>query len=183
MRRVRICWLAAVLAGCSAAPQNHYYVLTPGPGEGVAISPELARPDVTVQLPALLDRAEIVEGSGAQAVRIHDVDRWAAPLDEMVPRILAEDLARHEAAASPSGFQRVDVRIDEFMCGEDGVVRLAGTWTKAAGDDRQAGSRTWQFALRTRTRSAQMSAAAAAMSELLDRLAGAIAAATDEWPR
>ena len=87
------------MAGCagSTAP-TRYYVLTPGAevavapsGTGTACSPALGVGPV--RLPGLLDWPQIVTRRGADEIDRAEFDRWAEPLAESVPRVLAENLA------------------------------------------------------------------------------------------
>ena len=184
--RLRIYWLAFVLAGCAAAPENHYYRLAPIATDGAAAAfPELSDTALTVALPALLDRMEIVEGTGPHTVAIREFDRWVAPLDEMVPQVLGEDLAVAEANRHGAFDPRVDdgradarhfaVHIDDFMAGTDGIVRLDGTWSVRADLGTRSGRRTWRFTLRALADPQLVSTVAASMSRLLEQLAATIA--------
>lgn len=46
-----------------------------------------------VTVPGYLDRPQIVTRQGSDELNIADFDRWGEPLQESVPRILAEDLS------------------------------------------------------------------------------------------
>ena len=87
------------LTGCagSSAP-GRLYVLTPAPearlaplGSAVPGGPVLGVGPV--RLPGLLDRPQIVTRRGAEEIDAAEFHRWAEPLAESVPRILAENLA------------------------------------------------------------------------------------------
>ena len=141
-RLIGACWLACSLAGCAAVPEPHYYRPSPTAARGaVTVFPERSDTAVTVELPALLDRIEI-EGSGAHTVAIREFDRWAAPLDEMVPQVLDTDLALAEGSRgfpddrSPHEQHLVD-RVDEFMAGAMGSYILTGfgRWSPIQGRD------------------------------------------------
>jgi uncharacterized protein len=87
------------LAGCvgSSAPAR-LYVLTPGPeatGDppGVQGPCSLALGVGPVQLPDLLDQAQIVTRRRADEIDRAEFDRWAEPLADSVPRVLVEDLS------------------------------------------------------------------------------------------
>ena len=169
---VVIWWLAGALVGCAAAPENHYYRLSAPATDGVAAaSPELSDTAVTVDLPAILDRLQVVEGTGPHTVEIREFDRWAAPLDEMVPRVLSEDLAALNAGRRGPRSQRLEVHVDEFIAGADGKIHFNGTWSTLGGQ----GRRTWRFSLRARADPQQVSTVAASMSSLLEQLAATIA--------
>ena len=145
-------------------------------GSTLAASLEHTNTAASVELPALLDRLEIVEGTGPHTVTIREFDRWAAPLDEMVPQVLSEDLAlaessQHDAHERPSGERHLAIHIDQFMECADGIVRLDGTWTVLA----RSGQHTWRFALQAPADPGQVATIAASMSRLLERLAATIA--------
>ena len=114
-----LCALLIWMVGCagSSAP-TRLYVLTPGPeaavvpsGAGAACSPALGVGPV--RLPGLLDRPQIVTRRGADEITQAEFDRWAEPLADSVPRVLAENLA---------ALQKTD-RIAIFPWNPDGSVQ------------------------------------------------------------
>ena len=89
-------FLAACVTGTSAP--SRFYVLSPlaateagpqlAPGErclAIGIGP--------VELPAYLDRPEIVSRLSSNELKLADFDRWAEPLGENFTRVLAENIA------------------------------------------------------------------------------------------
>jgi uncharacterized lipoprotein YmbA len=88
---------ATVLCGCRASPV-HYYVLAvvqPQPAAHPAHSaPTGARPVRVehVRLPGEIDRSQLVRRLDANRLQIEADSRWAAPLDEMIRRVLSDDL-------------------------------------------------------------------------------------------
>ena len=88
-----------MLYGCSASPPTRYYILdsvaaaqggaaaTAAPGSGPLVRLE------PVVIPPELDRLELVTRSGPYRLRISDSERWAAPLDDQIRRVLSQDLA------------------------------------------------------------------------------------------
>jgi len=88
-------WLV-VAAGCGTSKPAHYYVLssidrpsTAATGGGtmhtIGVGP--------VRLPSYLDRQEIVSRTSDNSVKLAEFDRWAEPLKDSVPRIVAANLA------------------------------------------------------------------------------------------
>lgn len=82
-----------ILGGCFGGPATRYFVLSPvsehiertadqGPVLGIW----------RVSIPEYLDRENLVEGSGANEVRLHEGLRWAEPLDEGVSRVLRQNI-------------------------------------------------------------------------------------------
>jgi uncharacterized protein len=87
------------MTGCAgtSAPAR-LYVLTPAP-EAAAESPvigaacNLGLGVGPIRLPALLDSPQIVTRRGADEIERAEFDRWAEPLADTIPRVLAENLA------------------------------------------------------------------------------------------
>jgi uncharacterized protein len=134
--------LALVLTGCFG-PLTHYYSLMP-----VASSDrpqaESGKPlqILRVTIPATLDRQSMVEWSGPGELTISSQHRWAAPLDEMIQRILAEDL--RDRMSTPlllpgepvpnSGSTGIIVNVQQFGAEKaSGRVTLVADWSLVAG--------------------------------------------------
>jgi uncharacterized lipoprotein YmbA len=87
------------MAGCAGSSDPaRLYVLTPGPESSVALSSAVTAcsPAIgvgPVRLPGLLDRPQIVTRRGADEITQAEFDRWAEPLADTVPRVLAENVA------------------------------------------------------------------------------------------
>lgn len=145
-RRPLLLLAAAALAGCASrqAPPRRLYALTglpplppdarPGKdGRAWVLSPQIA-------LPELLDRDELLIGEGAAGLRPWPEARWAEPLREALPRLLAEDLwrLRQPYPVSLGLPQRRDaeslrliVQIDEWLARRDAAslqLRLRARW-------------------------------------------------------
>lgn len=85
---------AALLAACASAPL-HYYTLLPGSAAPVAESATAIPFEVlTVNVPAQVDRPQLVVRQGGQSVALLEGERWIAPLADEVRGALAADLAR-----------------------------------------------------------------------------------------
>jgi len=168
----------ACLAGCGAGPENRYYVLSAVP-PAQPEAPARASLDIaSVRLPGLLDRPQLVLRTGTGTVDIRDLDRWAEPLDQMVPRILSQDLAsRQRASVQTAPHRRVFVAIDEFMADAAGHARLAGRWWVLADDQDPSTKQERPFALVNASADGNGAEIAMALSDLLGRLADDIAGA------
>ncbi len=87
-----LCAVAIVASACGSTPPSRFYTLsattlsnsTPST-LSVAIGP--------VSVPAVVDRPEIVVSTSSNEVRLEEFNRWAAPLQEELPRVIAENLA------------------------------------------------------------------------------------------
>jgi uncharacterized lipoprotein YmbA len=127
-----------------------FYTLT-------SIAPE-TRPDASagatplrlarVTVPGELDRAQLVRRIDPTRLQIDDQDRWAAPLDEMIRRVLSADLAARlpansvlDATASAAGerLQALAVDIHEFYADQSCAVTLRATWVLTPPQTRPSG--------------------------------------------
>jgi uncharacterized protein len=120
-------WLAVALLmeGCVSSAPLRFYTLSPIPpaspttaAHGTAI--RVAR----VRVPPELDRNEIVQRMDANQLRIGEQDRWAAPLDEMIRRVLAADL---QARGGRDG-ATLSVDIQELIGDLNCEVSLIAAW-------------------------------------------------------
>jgi uncharacterized lipoprotein YmbA len=86
--------LAALgLSGCGTTQNAKFYTLSP-----MAAAEKKAPLDVTVYLNMVnladyLDRPQIVTRTSANEVSISEFERWAEPLDDAIPRLVAENLS------------------------------------------------------------------------------------------
>jgi hypothetical protein len=136
--------MLGVLSGCSASPPTHYYTLqtvVPNAASGPAMQeprqlvPLRLEP---VAIPPELDRLELVVRSGRYRVKIEDSERWAAPLDDQIRRVLSDDLAQRLPAHAMADFNEpasdqprrlLAVAIDEFYADESCAVSLRADWS------------------------------------------------------
>jgi uncharacterized lipoprotein YmbA len=121
---------ALLLVGaCSSSPPTHFYTLsdtapetTPPAGVGwVRI--------VGVTIPGELDRPELVRRIGPNQLSIAGLDRWAAPLDQVIRRALSDDISRRVPSPAPGQQYSVSVDIREFYGDDACNVTLRAAWT------------------------------------------------------
>lgn len=129
MIRSRIaCGVAALLlGGCASSPPLRYYVLSevpPAAQSNTSTSSSDAVQVTRVVLPGEIDRSEIVQRVDANRLRIAEDDRWAAPLEDMIRRVLAADL-RQRAGAHAA---QVSVQIESFTADVSCGVELRASW-------------------------------------------------------
>lgn len=117
--------LLAALAGCAGtpSPRTNYYALSveaapsrPGQIAAAGTARDMRVSVTRVSLPGMVDRPQIVARTATNSVEIYDFHRWAEPLQEAVPRVIAGDLARelgpgHAVSASILPGAPPDVRI------------------------------------------------------------------------
>jgi uncharacterized protein len=147
MNAMRLCALGllsgSVLWACGSSPVTRFYtlnVLAP-PSAPIAGTPTDGAIPVRVEpvaIPPELDRLELVNHSGSNSVHISESERWAAPLDEQIRRVLSDDLAARVPAremADPNEpstqdpRRRLSVSIGQFDASESCAVTLKASWT------------------------------------------------------
>ncbi len=91
-----LCWVC-LLSACATGRPDHFYILSAAP----ANSSERAAPGTTVSLtvsvPSLVDRPEMVFNTSADGVIVMEHERWAAPFSDMAADTLARDIERRRA--------------------------------------------------------------------------------------
>jgi hypothetical protein len=137
VRRTAFFTAALLLSGCGSSPPSHFYVLTADPAP--PRSPAAGGHTVAlgrVSLPGALDRPQIARRKGGNEIVFSDEERWAGPLDDMMRRVLADDLAARlpagvalvESGARPAPGVTVAVEVSRFDADEAGNVTLAARW-------------------------------------------------------
>lgn len=141
--------LPGTLAGCGTSPPPDFYTLSPASGPqkqpaqaayNIAVGP--------VSLPAIVDRPQIVLNTGPNRVSLAEQSRWAEPLRESIPRVMASDIALllpdayvssypEVALTNPDYRVLVDIQRFEFAQGEGATLDLI--WSVIAERD---GTRT-----------------------------------------
>lgn len=143
--------LAALgLAGCGHSPPTAFFTLDAIPPAAAPPAAAMAPVQLdAVHIPAALDRPELVTQTGPNQLAVNDLDHWAAPLDEMMRRALAQDLmARLPAGAfvppgapKPAGARALVVTVLQLRTGPDGRVDMNTNWSLLAGGSSAAVSR------------------------------------------
>lgn len=132
-----LCSLAALSAGCGSTPASRFYTLsanatpaTTPSNLSVAVGP--------VSVPAVIDRPEIVVSTGANEVRLEEFNRWAAPLQDNLLRVIAENLAAilgtprvtlFPQTLSADAAYRVAIEVQRFESMPGKSTTLDAVWT------------------------------------------------------
>src|SRR5689334_11662920 len=131
--------LAAILGGCAHSPPLHYYTLTEVPATKRISSMDKTTPIRLdrVTIPAELDRPELVRRVDSTRLQLIEDQRWAAPLEDTIRRVLSGDLASRLPAGmienpyEPSvGEKRQSLSVDigEFYGDSTCAVTLRAAW-------------------------------------------------------
>lgn len=176
--------LASALTACGVSPPTHFYTLNPVPPAGatpsVAVMPVQV---VVVHIPPALDREQMVRESAPNQLDVSDQDRWAAPLGEMMRRVLTQDLAQRLSKGAvilpqqpaPPDVRKIVVDVLQFERQASGVVKFDGSWS-LLGADVHMPIATHHVHL-SENAGASSAAQAQAMSRILGRIADQIATA------
>jgi uncharacterized lipoprotein YmbA len=128
----------AALAACAAkTPAARFYLLQAQPlaSAGALAAVVGVGP---VELPAYLDRPQIVTGGAGPEMRLDEFQRWAEPLRDNFAQALADDLARQLPASHilPYPWNRaiapdyqIGVRVARFHVNEAGQCELEANWS------------------------------------------------------
>ena len=130
----------APLGGCFSSPSSSFYVLQeiPPRAESESAGQELAIGVGPLQIAEYLDRPQMVMREGGNALSIDEFHRWAEPLKDSLPRLLAMNLSTllgtDEVALFPwKGYGPMDYRVEglvtRFEAGPSQIVTLEVQWT------------------------------------------------------
>lgn len=131
----------SLVAACGSSPATSFYTLASVPPNPGATSPAHQAPAVIavgpLSLPDYLDRPQLVTRTSPYTMSLSAFDQWAGPLNDMVPRVLIEDLALRlpgdrvvpfPQVSGPSFDYRIAVGINQFDIGADGGATLLASW-------------------------------------------------------
>lgn len=176
--------VATTVTACGPSATARFYTLTsmataegtPAANYAVAVGP--------VSVPGYVDRPEFVVQVAQNRVELKDFDRWAAPLDEGIARVVAGDLAtllgttQVAAAPLPPGFApayqaTIDVQRFESTPGQGVLIDAVWVVRKSAGGDPRMG----RTVASESAGGEGFEALAAAHSRALAKISGDVAAA------
>lgn len=172
------------LSGCAHSPPTAFFTLDPVPPERAAAVAAIAPVQLAaVHIPTLLDRPEIVKAIAGQRVEISEREHWAAPLAELLRKVLTQDLiARLPAgtvilpgAPAPAEVRRLVVNLLELGADPAGRATMQGSWTLLAGQNAQP-LLSQEIRLSVESAPEDAGAQAAAIGRLSGELADDIAA-------
>ena len=129
--------------GCASSQPSRFYLLSPmaEPGDGKPTRADLNEITVgigPVELPAYVDRPQIVTRSGDNRLYLAEYDRWGEPLKEGVARVLAENLSAVVGAdhivlfpwkASEAPDCQIIVNVTRFDSTAAGTAVLTARWS------------------------------------------------------
>jgi uncharacterized lipoprotein YmbA len=129
--------LGLALGGCGSTPVTHYYSLLPAADTAAATAgPPLQFEMLPVNLPAQVDRAEMVVRQGDELTPV-DTRQWAAPLGNELQNAFSVALTRRLGAHDVYGLPhdatlptyRVKIAVQRFDSALGGVARIDASWS------------------------------------------------------
>ena len=132
---VSIAFVAVLAAGCASAPSRFYTLNSTAKSDGApAVNYSIVVGPVTV--PAEVDRPQFTVQVAPNQVAVDEFNRWAAPLNENIARVVAEDLTTLLAASQVStlplaNFEptyRVSIEIQQFESVPGKYATVEAVW-------------------------------------------------------
>ena len=136
--------LVLSLPACSSKTRPaKFYLLQPiTPSEANNKENEIGGPKLIgvgpVEMPAYLDRPQIVTGGGGAEMQLDEFQRWAEPLRDNITHVLAENLSLLLPASHLLPFPwnrslaldyQVEVQITRFHVDAGGICELKANWS------------------------------------------------------
>ena len=175
--RIFLCLIGMALLTACASPPSHFYTLsrTQEAPHGLVSSASVAVGPVSV--PESVNRPEMVVQVGPNQVALDELNRWAAPLQSEIQRIVMENLA--QLLATPSVFRypqgpitspdfRVQIEVLRFESAPGEAAFLDVIWTVRGKNDQEV--KTGRTTLREPVSGQSYDALAAAHSRALGTL-------------
>ncbi len=175
-----------VLLGACAGQADHFYTLSILPdGARAGLMAPTVHVLLSVDVPALIDRPEMIVVTSANGIAVLDHQRWAVPLSDQVFQTVARDLERRrndvlvgdrsfdQDAAPPV---RIKVDIVRLSAQRAGQVVMEAHWRivdSAAGVD-QIGGDVFESAVAGGGYDAIATAYSQVLSSLADKLAAGV---------
>ena len=141
--------LVAVTAGCGTSATARFYTLTATATSDGAAATRAAVVVGPVSVPASVDRPQFVVQVAPNRVEIDEFNRWAAPLNDAIAQVVANNLAvllgtadvgtAPLAGVRPTHRVALDVQRFETVQGEAAVVDVVWAVRPTAGGDPRAG--------------------------------------------
>ena len=128
--------LAALAAACTSAPSRFYTLSATATPSAASSNLSIAVGPVSV--PAAVDRPQIVVNTSANQVTVDDFNRWAAPLQDNLARVVAENLVALLGAPRVTLFPqtlgadvdyRVQIEIRNFESAPGKSASLDAVWS------------------------------------------------------
>jgi uncharacterized lipoprotein YmbA len=178
-----LCSLAALAAGCGSSPPSRFYTLS-GTAASAAVPSDLSVAVGPVTIPGVVDRPQMVVSTGANQVELDEFNRWAAPLQNNISRVVAVNLGALLGVSRVTLFPqmlsgdadfRVAIEVQRFESSPGEAAVLDAVWTVRRAKDGK--SDTGRTTVREAVQEKSLDVLVAAHSRAIGRLSQDIAAA------
>jgi len=178
-----LCGLAALAAGCGSTPPSRFYILS-GTATSAAAPSDLSVAVGPVTIPSAVDRPQMVVNMGANQVELDEFNRWAAPLQNNISRVVAVNLGALLGASRVTLFPqmlsadadfRVAIEVQRFESTPGEAAVLDAVWTVRRAKDGK--SDTGRTTVREAVQEKSLDVLVAAHSRAIARMSQDIAAA------
>lgn len=182
--------LLGLTEGCAGSKPSRFYLLHSVARGEIPAGQKASRNDISVgigpvNLPEYLDRPQIITRTSLNRLELAEFDRWAEPLSETFPRVLAENLGAmlgtdrvlvYPWPRSSRVDCQVEVQVNRFEGSPGGSACLSAWWT-LYGENGKSVLASRQSELAEPVTSSSYEDLVAAQSRLLGSLSREIAAA------
>jgi uncharacterized lipoprotein YmbA len=148
-RLVLIALISIAASACGASAPSHFYTLdstaSPEGAPSAAYTVEVG----PITVPAAVDRPQFVVQTGSNRVAIDEFNRWAAPLEDSIARVIAGDLVvllgTPRVAVAPLAHFDADYRVTidiqrfESVQGQSAVIEAVWAVLPTAGGTARSG--------------------------------------------
>jgi uncharacterized protein len=179
--------VGAIVAGCASAP-SHFYTLNSTAKANGAPAVKCSVIVNPISVPASVDKPQFVITTAPNCVEVDELNRWDAPLDDAIARVVSADLVTllgtprvsSEPIADFGPAYRVTIRVERFESirgegNQSGRALVDAIWTVSSPGGRPVGS--GRTTANEPTDGMGFDAFAAAHSRALGKLSGEIAIA------
>jgi uncharacterized lipoprotein YmbA len=174
--------IAAFAAGCASTTPSRFYTLSAANAPAVTSS-KVSVAIGPVSVPAVVDRPQIVVSTGPNQVWLDEFNRWAAPLQNDISRVVAENLVamlgtpRVVLLGSDADY-RVAIEVQRFESVPGEAATLDAVWTVRRTKDgkTETGRTTAREAMQQNDYAALASAHSRALARLIRDIADSVRA-------
>jgi len=146
-RLILLACLSITAAACGTSAPSRFYTLDSTASPESAPAADYAVTVGPVSIPATVDRPQFVVQVGSNRVAVDEFNRWAAPLDENIARVVAGDLTTllgtpRVARAPLANFDpayRVTIDVQRFESVPGESVLIEAVWAVRASSDGKTG--------------------------------------------
>ena len=192
MRMTWIIWIAFVAAACGSTMPSKFYTLDSTASPEGAPSATYAVAVGPVTIPAAVARPQFVVQVAPNRVAIDEFNRWAAPLEESIARVVAGDLAAllgtPRVARSPLANFDPDYRVSldiqrfESLPGQSALIEAVWTVRASVGGKTRSGRTIARESVQETGFETLAAAHSRALAQLSRDIAAAIRAEAEKTP-